>query len=158
MGVFEGLCALPFARDDMFPAYLRFNARGGAAVLRLLGHQATAADLSISSPRFEIEIRRGCDAVDPSLVFLSAVLAFPGRIRTKIPGMLVGTCVLMLINFVRIVTLFLVGVYFPRVFEIMHVDVWQVAFIFLAILFWVIWAARVSLPGVVPAHASETVH
>jgi exosortase/archaeosortase family protein len=162
MAVFEGLCAVPVARDHLFPGYLRINARGAAAILRLLGTQSTVNNLVMSSAsedvQFEMEVRRGCDAVDPSLVFLSAILAFPGRIRTKIPGMVIGTSALMLINFVRIVSLFLVGVYFPSVFELMHVDVWQVAFIFLAILFWVIWAARVSLPGVVPADASETAH
>ncbi len=162
MAVFEGLCAVPVARDHLFPGYLRINTRGAAAILRLLNTPNTVNDLIISSAsensQFEMEVRRGCDAVDPSLVFLSAILAFPGRIKTKIPGMVIGTCALMLINFVRLVSLFLVGVYFPSAFELMHVDVWQVAFIFLAILFWVIWAARVSLPGVVPADGSETTH
>jgi hypothetical protein len=41
---------------------------------------------------------------------------------------------------IRLISLFFTGIYYPRIFEIMHVDVWQAAFVFLALSFWLIWA------------------
>jgi len=42
---------------------------------------------------------------------------------------------------VRIISLFLCAVHWKSAFNIMHLDVWQALFIFLAILFWALWAA-----------------
>jgi exosortase/archaeosortase family protein len=46
---------------------------------------------------------------------------------------------LLILNLVRIVSLFLIGVYFHRIFDLTHIDVWQALFIFLAVLLWILW-------------------
>jgi exosortase/archaeosortase family protein len=45
----------------------------------------------------------------------------------------------MLINLLRIVSLFFVGVYYPNAFNMIHEGVWQAAFVVLAIVFWAVW-------------------
>ena len=65
-----------------------------------------------------------------------------------------GTAVLMLINLVRVVTLYYVGVWWPRVFNVVHVDVRQAVFIFLAISLWVLWARWATLNRSEPSHAA----
>ena len=87
---------------------------------------------------------------------LAGVLAFPAAIAAKIPGMLIGTVCLMVLNLVRIISLFYIRIHFPSVFEIMHVDVWQTLFVLVAILFWILWAMRaVRSVGPIPdAHSS----
>lgn len=87
-----------------------------------------------------IAVERGCDAVEPTVLFIAAVLASPVAWRSKVHGLILGTLALALVNVVRLSTLFLTGIYWPAAFEVMHVDVWQAIFIFLALLFWVIWA------------------
>lgn len=146
MILFEGICIIPVIRETLFPAYMRLNAKAGAGILRVFGHEARASGIKIVSPRFAIELRRGCDAIEPSAVLIAAILAFPSAWRAKLSGGLVGTLALMVLNFVRIVSLFLVGVYFPKLFDVAHVEVWQAAFILLALLFWSVWALRVSRP------------
>ena len=47
---------------------------------------------------------------------------------------------LMLLNLARIVSLFYIQIHFPRAFEVMHIEVWQALFIFLAIALWAWWA------------------
>ena len=47
--------------------------------------------------------------------------------------------ILAVVNLVRIVSLFLVGVYFPKAFDWMHVEVWSAIFILLAIVLWTLW-------------------
>ena len=47
---------------------------------------------------------------------------------------------LAVLNLIRIVTLFLIGVYFRKFFHMMHIDVWQALFILLTISLWFLWA------------------
>lgn len=94
--------------------------------------------------RGAISVERGCDAVQPSALFVSAVLASPVPLVSRLGAAAVGTIALMLINLVRITTLFLTAVHWRKAFDVMHLDVWQAAFIFLALLFWALWASWVT--------------
>ncbi len=127
-------------RDRIFPEYLHVNARLTAGILSLFGQNAKAHGNMVQSSRFGMEVERGCDAIEPTILFLAAVLASPVAFRARLIGMVVGGMALAVMNVVRLLTLFLTGIYWQTAFEIMHVDVWQAIFIFLAILFWVLWA------------------
>lgn len=139
LGLFELAFVIPVVRNELFPSYLRWNAHASGALLSIFEDSVTTHGNSISG-RYSLTIERGCDALDPSALFLAGVLAFPSALMAKLPGMLMGTLCLMVLNLVRIVSLYYVGVYIPGWFHIMHVDVWQAAFILIAIVFWVLWA------------------
>ncbi len=139
MGLFYALAMFTPFYERHFPYYLGLNARLSGYVLKLLGHDITVTGSSISSPAFSIIVKRGCDAIEPTALFACAVLAFPAPFHKKIVGVAAGTLLLAILNLVRIITLFLAGLYLPSVFELMHIDVWQGLFIFLAIVFWVFW-------------------
>lgn len=140
MGVFYAITFLPYVNKTLIPKYMRLNARASAVICNVFGEGASARGTALASKRFSVDIAHGCDAIEPSALFIAAVLAFPASLRSKFPGLLVGTLVLAVINLMRIVTLFYTGIYFPRAFEAMHVDVWQPIFIVLSLTFWVIWA------------------
>ncbi len=144
----------PFFKDTVFPAYLRVNAGATGVILNLLRENASVNGQSISSQRFSIDLRHGCDAVLPSFVFVAATMASPVALWTKIPGVLVGTAILLLMNLARIVTLFYTGIYFPSLFESMHLEIWPAIFILLAIFLWVIWALWAKGERGSPRHAS----
>lgn len=129
----------PFYRERLFPLVLRLTARLSGAALRLFGQQITVTGVLILSPMFSVRIVRGCDAVEPIALFVCAVLAFPLPLVTKLPGIIAGILILAILNLVRIVSLFLIGVYVPSLFGIMHVDVWQGVFIVLALMLWLLW-------------------
>lgn len=148
MGAYFGVMSTGVCRDTLFPAYLRVNADLSAWVLRVLGHDAEAAGVSVISPQYSLSIARGCDAIDPSALFAAGVLALQVPLRAKVPGLVLGTLSLLTINLVRIVSLFFVGIHFPKAFHVMHVDVWQPAFIVLAIGFWAVWAIWATRPVV----------
>ena len=140
VGVFYAVNLTPVFERHVWPWYLRVNARVSGNILCGLGEPVTVAGRRISSVRGGLSIERGCDALQPSALFIAAVLAFPASMRARLPGLLIGTLVLMVLNLVRIVSLYYVQVYWPGAFEIMHVEIWQALFIFLALLFWVFWA------------------
>jgi exosortase/archaeosortase family protein len=145
---------LPFY-ERHFPYYLGFNARLSGYILAFLGQNITVEGASISSPAFSITIARGCDAIEPTALFICAVLAFPERFVKKIWGIITGTLLLAFLNLIRIVTLFLIGVYFHKAFHITHVDVWQAMFIFFAVILWILWLLWATQSQISIQRASE---
>jgi len=125
-----------------FARYLRVNASASAWVLQRAGYDdLTARGKALNSKRGSITVERGCDAIEPTALFVSAVLASPVRWAPKVIAVLVGSAILAVINFVRIISLFLAAVHWRAAFDILHLDVWQAVFIFLAIFLWAYWAA-----------------
>lgn len=128
------------ARTDLFRSYLNANAFVSAVVLRGLGTDASASAGVLSGGAFVMKIAVGCDGLQPIALYCFAVLASPIPLRFKLPGLLAGTAALLGLNVVRIVTLFWAGVHAPRLFEMLHVDIWQTVFIIAALTLWILWA------------------
>ncbi len=140
MGLFYTFIAFAsYYNKVLLPSYHNLIAKMSGGILSFLGQDTTAAGASVYSPRFSIVIIRGCDAVEATALFICAVLAFPAPFLRKVPGIIAGTLLLGILNLVRVVSLFLIGVYYPNIFGFMHIDTWQALFIFFAITFWVLW-------------------
>jgi exosortase H (IPTLxxWG-CTERM-specific) len=140
LAAFYALTATSWFTDQLFGSYLELNAQVSAAILRLLGQDARAVGSDLISPRFVMAIERGCDAVEPSFLFIAALLAFPASVRAKAAGILGGVTLLLALNLVRIISLHYTGVYLPSAFETVHIDVWQTLFVAFALLLWIMWA------------------
>lgn len=140
--------------SEFFHNYLNVNAKASVVVLNLFGDDAVARGTSITSSRYSVSIERGCEAIQVSMFFIIAVLAWPLPVsmRRRSLGLLVGTLLLMIMNLVRIVSLYYTGVYFPTAFDVVHLEVWQPAFIVLALFFWVIWIWWASRATLVKSH------
>jgi len=154
MGAFYGVTMIPYMEQKLLPEYMKVNASVSTMILNVFGEGATANGTAVRSARYSVDIRHGCDAIEPSMLFLSAVLAFPAPFMTKLPGLLVGTIVLAIINLIRIVTLFYTGIYYPKWFDRMHEDVWQTAFILFSLTFWIVWALWATSPPAVESDAT----
>jgi len=140
MAIFYAITITPFAENTAWPSYLSLNATVSGAILNGLGQDVTVDERAIRSPRGSLLIERGCDAIHPSGLFASAVLASPVPLWTRLAGMFVGTFLLATTNLIRIISLYFVQIHWRDLFDLMHVEVWQALFIFLAVLLWVVWA------------------
>ena len=145
----------PFYSKRFVPWHHHLIAKVSGYLLAVLGHDITVTGVSISSPRFSVQIIRGCDAVEAVALYVCAVLAFPLPFLKKLIGTTVGALLLLILNLIRIVSLFLIGVYSPRIFALMHIDVWQALFIFFAVLFWILWLLWATRSQVVTQPASS---
>ncbi len=154
MGIFYGITSLRVVDTSIIPAYMRVNATASSVIINIFGEGSKARGTSVSSSRFSVNIQHGCDAVAPTMLFVAAVLAFPAPLVAKLPGAVVGSIILALINLVRIIALFFTGIYFPKAFEVMHVDVWQPVFILLALTLWIAWAWWATRDRVQPTDVS----
>lgn len=140
-----GLTTTSVVKDDFFPWYLEINAKASAGILHVFGYEDMHRDgKSLISARGSITVERGCDAVEPTALFVSAVLASPIVFRSRLIAVGVGTFLLMFMNLFRIISLFLCAVHWKSAFDIMHLDVWQTLFIVFAIVLWGVWAAWVT--------------
>ena len=154
LGLFEVFLATRFAKEEFNPPYLRFCARLSGGVMAAFGENVTVNGSTIHGERFDVNIKKGCDAMQPIALFVAAVLASPVVLRTKLLGLVAGLFFLQVMNLVRVISLFYVGIYFPGAFDIMHHDVWQGTFIILAVLAWALWALWAAGRTVERAHAT----
>ncbi len=145
MIMYWGATTTSAVKEGFFPWYLNINAKASAGIIHLLGHDDKHLDgNALISPRGAVTVERGCDAVEPTALFVSAVLASPIVLRSRLIAVGAGTVFLMLLNLFRIITLYLCAVHWKAAFDIMHLDVWQTLFIVFAIVLWGVWAAWVT--------------
>ena len=128
--------------DRVIEPFTGAIARAGGATLNLLGQETAMNGTIIRSDRFAVNIRNGCNGVEAMLIYFAAVLAFPARWRSRLLGVTLGFVAIQLVNLIRVVALFLTGVYFPRLFDSSHTVIWQTVVILSGVLLWILWANR----------------
>ena len=132
--------ALKTVNDAAVVPYTAFVAKMSAGALSLLGEDISRNGCTLTSPRFKVSIYNGCNGLITSLIFVSGVLAFPARWPAKVLGVVGGVLAIQLINLIRIISLFYIGVFFPAFFNESHIFVWQSIVILAGIALWVAWA------------------
>ncbi len=124
-----------------------FTARivtASTAVLNVLGERATATGTRIHAPGFAVDVKNGCNGVEAMLILVAAVLAFPAAWRQRLLGLAAGVAVIQVLNLVRVVSLFWLGVHRRDVFETFHTAVWQTVLILVAVGIFLLWSRRVG--------------
>ena len=93
---------------------------------------------------FAAQVIPACTGLFTMAVFLAAVIAYPCPWTHKFSGIAVGTLGLLALNWTRIVSLLLIGGYWPAAFDVAHLLVWRSAVLVIAALLWLAWARRAS--------------
>ena len=119
-------------------------AKVSGSILQAIGENVRVAGTTITSPRFGVNINNGCNGVEAMLILLASIVAFPASMKARAVGLLLGAVVVQVLNFIRIITLYLLGAYQPRLFDLFHTAVWQIVIILAAIGFFLVWSARVA--------------
>lgn len=140
------LISVNWVNDHVIEPFTAAIAQVSGGILGLLGQKVTMNGTIITNARFAVNIRNGCNGVEAMLIFLSAVLAFPAPWRSRLSGLALGILAIQLINLVRVVSLYLTGAYFPRIFDASHTVIWQSVVILFGVLLWVFWANRLPAP------------
>jgi exosortase H (IPTLxxWG-CTERM-specific) len=121
-------------------------AKVGGTAVRMFGEQTRMVGTTIASPRFSVNIRNGCNGLETIFIFAAADLAFPAPWKVRLWGLAFGFLAIQAINIVRIVSLFYIGIHWPKLFEQSHQVVWQAIVILFGVVLWIIWADRFALP------------
>ena len=145
LGLLEGLYLLT-SQSEAVVIFARTTAHLTAMALSVLGEAVRVEGVSLYSPLLNMRIVSECTAITPTIVFTSAVLAFPSKVSAKLKGVFLGTLALYVINLMRVVSLYYIGTHSPEQMEFAHIVVWQAIMVFFAIGLWSLWAARYSEP------------
>jgi len=143
-----GFCGLLI--PSLHPAVTAFT-RGlvevSAIVIRLLGGDAAAHQVILQNPSngFAMEVLDGCNGDDVVVLLWAAILAYPASWSQKGKGLLAGTAIIYVINFLRIISLFYLGQYNRQWFDFAHLYVWESVFVLLTLTIFWMWVRRTSL-------------
>ena len=103
---------------------------------------------NIGSTGFAVEVSAACSGAVPSMIYLAAVFAYPTNLRAKLIGAVMGVAVIHFVNLVRVITLFLIGLFANQYFHDTHVYVAQALVVCIAVATWLFWAGRFAdAPG-----------
>ncbi|MEE8525899.1 MAG: exosortase H [Thermoanaerobaculia bacterium] len=139
------LISLNAVNDHVIEPFTAIVARASGVTLDLIGQDVTMHGTVISNRRFGVNIKNGCNGVETLIIFTAAVLAFPTGWRQRITGLILGSLAIQLVNLIRVVALFLTGVYFRDFFDASHTTVWQTVVILFGVLLWIFWANRFAV-------------
>ncbi|HEU5250426.1 MAG TPA: exosortase H [Thermoanaerobaculia bacterium] len=113
-----------------------------AKLLNALGEHAEVAGTEIRSSSFGVNIENGCNGVETALLFGAAVLAFPASWPRRLLGLLAGFIAIQILNLVRVITLFWIGLHRPALFNSSHTVIWQSVVVLFGVLLFLFWASR----------------
>jgi exosortase H (IPTLxxWG-CTERM-specific) len=130
--------------DNVIVPFTKGVARVSGEILKVVGEDVKIMGTVISGPRFGVNINNGCNGVEAMLILLACIVAFPASWRARGIGLLLGALAVQVLNAVRIITLYLLGAYQPRLFDLFHTAVWQIVIILVAIGFFLVWSSRVA--------------
>jgi exosortase H (IPTLxxWG-CTERM-specific) len=130
--------------DRVIEPFTAGVAQGSAWLLNVIGQGVTVSGTIIQSSRFAVNINNGCNGVEAMLILLASIVSFPAPMKARFGGLALGAITVQALNAVRIVTLFLLGAYYPKLFNTFHTAVWQIIIILSAIVFFLMWSARVA--------------
>ncbi len=144
------LLSLNSINDRVIEPFTAGVAKASGIALNLIGQDIEKEGTVLRNERFAVNIKNGCNGVETLIIFLAAVLAFPATWKARLIGLALGSLAIQLINLMRVVALFLTGVYFPSFFDSSHTVVWQSIVILCGVLLWSLWAHLFAAPKAAP--------
>lgn len=140
---FYAIWMTSFFKTNILYGWNCLNTIVASFVLNIFGAKTTATGDVLAGPNAAIKIFEGCDGIEPTMLLIAGIIAFPTAWKLKPKGMLFGSLFLLGVNFIRILSLYIIQLHWPAAFEFMHLEFWQVAFIVLAIIVWVYWIRKI---------------
>jgi exosortase/archaeosortase family protein len=114
-------------------------------ILTALNYNTEAFEDNIVGPDFQVSIKNGCDGMEATALYLSAIIAFPFvNYKHKLKGIFTGLVVLFILNLIRIAGLYLAGIHWRAGFEFLHLHGGVIIFTLIAILLWLIWLSQIK--------------
>lgn len=144
----SGLLLSDLVFDDLLGGLREVVAGAAVRVLGALGMAVQARGTVIHGPGTPLIIVNECTGIDATILLASAILVFPAGLRQKAIGLAAAIGVMMVLNFVRILTLIWLGSRSAAWLEIGHLYVWPPIVILVGVGTLLLWADHVAAePG-----------
>ncbi|MHB0975778.1 MAG: exosortase/archaeosortase family protein [Candidatus Aquicultorales bacterium] len=109
------------------------------ALMRLARLPVEVDGAVISVPNQTLIVTLECTAVYLMMIYSGLVVAYPASIKGKIVGLAAGLPAIFLVNIARLVMVSFVAYASPYIFRQVHDFIWQVLFVILVMIIWVVW-------------------
>ena len=114
----------------------------------IVGFPVVREGKNIGSTGFAVEVSAACSGAVPTMIYLAAVFAYPTTLRAKAIGAAMGVAIIHGVNLLRVIALFLIGLFARKYFHDTHVYVAQALVVCIAVATWLFWAGRFAdAPG-----------
>ena len=118
----------------------------------------TAQGIILRSPNGAgVEIRAGCNGVEPMIFLTAAMLAYPALWKERLIGLLLGYLAIQAMNIVRIISLFYLLQWDQQWFDWFHLYVWQVLIFLDMLMAFVLWIRWLPSRGEEPPESGQPV-
>ncbi|MBC8022646.1 MAG: exosortase H [Burkholderiales bacterium] len=127
-------------------------ASASASLITLVDPQVVASGKLLFSTAngFGVSIEAGCNGIEAALILIAAMLAYPAPWSHRAIGVVAGLAAVQALNIVRVISLFYVGQWSPRVFEWAHLYLWQALIMLDVLIVWLVWIRTVPGTRVAP--------
>jgi exosortase/archaeosortase family protein len=150
------LYCFPYAANGaaaaFFDAYLAAYARVASVMLGLF-----ESGVHVSGPvivgRSSLAIAKNCDAMEVIILFGAALVAAGGPWRRAAAALVAGVAALVVVNLVRICSLYFFAIHVPGAFETIHLEVWPLLLVAFAVAEFLVCARWVRSPEKGAEHA-----
>jgi exosortase H (IPTLxxWG-CTERM-specific) len=133
----------PVDRNVIAP-FTRGLTQLSALLLNILGEGVSVHGTVIQGRGFAVDIKGGCNGVEAMLLLCAAIAAFDAPWRSRLTGLVAGSAALMTFNLVRIVSLYMIGERWRRLFDTFHLAVWQTIMFAVAASIFAFWSGRLA--------------
>jgi len=130
------------SQDAAMASIQRTLAVISSGILNLFGQHTDVVGTTVQSGVFGITVVTACTGLFITGLFLIAVMAFPTHWRSKAIGAGIGIGGIFIVNIVRLVSLYFIGVHWPGFLDAAHQLIWQSLLIVIAVALWLLWAGR----------------
>ncbi len=139
------LALVPFVPgwDGLLKSYLVCLAALVNGFLHLLGEPTRLHENIVASNMYKVTLAPNCAALEAAFFYSAALLAFPAPPVRKLVGVVIGFVGIAAMNLLRVVTVFLAGVYWPSKVTALHEGLWPVLMIMGTVglcAAWLCWA------------------
>ena len=133
---------ISFVHEFVVVPFTAFVARCSSILMNIFGAGSTVSGYTLSTPKYSINVVDGCNGIYATAILISGVIAYPSSLRNKLYGIAYGFIAIFLVNLIRVISLFYLGLNFPDIFQEVHVYVWQPIIILWAIIVWSFWSKK----------------
>jgi len=103
--------------------------------------------LLLDGTQIKFQIVPDCTGIFPLIILISLLVGYPSSFVKKFYGILLAFFYTFLFNYLRLVLLFVIARKSVHWFEIAHIFIWQVSFVFLIVSYffwWMQWKRKIK--------------
>lgn len=139
IAAYYSLTLIPWVDRTVLYPVLELTAHSSSFLLNLADEGTTTRGIVVQGSGFAVAVRRGCDPLEPIVLFGAAVISFPAPWKRRVQGFAVGAVILFVVNLVRIDSLYWLGKHKSPFFETAHLELWPAFFILISLTLWFFW-------------------